>query len=240
MALNAVSSYAAVHNPVWMKQKCVQQGPRKKAEMSCTCRAVYPKVSEVGARLIEILHSRHQQGPIDMSEVCMCETIDALGLAGFDKSFHSIEAINQGQRAHLLDVSQRQDKGPRNIMCTMTSCALQLRLVLGSQSLSLHNMAWCCAVLCCAVLCCAVLCCAVNRSASITSWSACHLDGALYPVQAKLCNAKCRSSILQMRRWPGVCTTQPISCSKCYQGAKPKVNCACRSSMASCKILCKR
>ena len=144
-----------------MKQKCVQQGPRKKAEMSCTCRAVYPKVSQVGARLIEILHSRHQQGPIDMSEVCMCETIDALGLAGFDKSFHSIEAINQGQRAHLLDVSQRQDKGPTNIMCTMTSCALQLRLVLGSQSLSLHNIAWCCAVLCCAVLCCAVLCCAV-------------------------------------------------------------------------------
>lgn len=41
-----------------------------------------------------------------MSEVCMCETIDALGLAGFDKAFHSIEAISQGQRAHLLHVSQ--------------------------------------------------------------------------------------------------------------------------------------
>ena len=35
----------------------------------------------------------------------MCETIDALGLAGFDKAFHSIEAIGQGQRAHMLDVS---------------------------------------------------------------------------------------------------------------------------------------
>lgn len=35
----------------------------------------------------------------------MCETIDALGLAGFHKAFNSIEAINQNQRAHILDVS---------------------------------------------------------------------------------------------------------------------------------------
>ncbi|KAL3139484.1 hypothetical protein ABBQ38_003809 [Trebouxia sp. C0009 RCD-2024] len=67
-------------------------------------RAVYPKVSQVGARLVEILHGRLPHDPIDMSEVCMCETIDALGLAGFDKAFHSIEAIRQGQRAHMLDI----------------------------------------------------------------------------------------------------------------------------------------
>ena len=73
--------------------------------MPHTCRAVYPKVSQVGARLVEILHSTAQDEAVDMSEVCMCETIDALGLAGFDKAFHSIEAIRQGQRAHLLDVS---------------------------------------------------------------------------------------------------------------------------------------
>ena len=126
------------------------------AEKCCTCRAVYPKVSQVGAQLIKILHSRPQQEPVDMSEVCMCETIDALGLAGFDKAFHSIEAVGQGQRAHLLDVSQPQDKGPANIMCAMTSYPLWLR-----PCLALHIMAWCCAVLCCAVLCCAVLCCAV-------------------------------------------------------------------------------
>lgn len=64
----------------------------------------------VGARLVEILHSRPHQEPIDMSEVCMCETIDALGLAGFDKAFHSIEAISRGQRADLLHVSQSPDK----------------------------------------------------------------------------------------------------------------------------------
>lgn len=39
-----------------------------------------------------------------MSDVCMCETIDALGLAGFDKAFNSIEAISEGRRADLLHV----------------------------------------------------------------------------------------------------------------------------------------
>ena len=34
----------------------------------------------------------------------MCETIDALGLAGFNKDFNTIEAITQGQQADLLHV----------------------------------------------------------------------------------------------------------------------------------------
>lgn len=63
-------------------------------------------MSQVGARLVEILHSIPQHKPVDMSEACMCETIDALGLAGFDKAFHSIEAIRQDQRAEILDVSK--------------------------------------------------------------------------------------------------------------------------------------
>lgn len=82
---------AAVAN--WWLQNC------------CVCRAAYPKVSSIGDRLVEILHSRPEQKPVDMSEACMCETIDALGLAGFNKAFHSIEAINQDQRADILDVS---------------------------------------------------------------------------------------------------------------------------------------
>lgn len=61
---------------------------------------------------MEILHGRLPHDPIDMSEVCMCETIDALGLAGFDKAFHSIEAIRQGQRAHMLDVSKSIQSSP--------------------------------------------------------------------------------------------------------------------------------
>ena len=63
-------------------------------------------MSQVGARLVQLLHNRPQHEPIDMSEVCMCETIDALGLAGFDKAFHSIEAVSKGQRAEMLDVSE--------------------------------------------------------------------------------------------------------------------------------------
>ena len=67
-------------------------------------RAAYPKVAQVGAHLTKILQSRPQHEAIDMCNVCMCETIDALGLAGFNKAFNSIEAIAQGQQADLLHV----------------------------------------------------------------------------------------------------------------------------------------
>ena len=66
-------------------------------------------MARVGVRLTEILLSRPQQTAIDMSDVCMCETIDALGLAGFDKAFNSIEAISEGQRADLLHVRLLED-----------------------------------------------------------------------------------------------------------------------------------
>ena len=66
---------------------------------------MYPKVAQVGERLTDILHKRPQHEPVDVSDVCMCETIDALGVAGFDKAFGTIEAINHGQRADLLHVS---------------------------------------------------------------------------------------------------------------------------------------
>ena len=62
-------------------------------------------MSQVGARLTEILRKRPPHEPVDMSEACMCETIDALGLAGFDKAFKTIEAISQGVKAELLHVS---------------------------------------------------------------------------------------------------------------------------------------
>ena len=68
------------------------------------CRAMYPKIAQVGSRLTDILHNRQQHEALDMSDVCMCETIDALGLAGFDKAFDTIEAISSGQKADLLHV----------------------------------------------------------------------------------------------------------------------------------------
>lgn len=55
--------------------------------------------------MTQILQARPQHEAIDMSSVCMCETIDALGLTGFSKAFNSIEAINQGLQADILDVS---------------------------------------------------------------------------------------------------------------------------------------
>ena len=42
--------------------------------------------------------------PVDMSLACMCETIDALGLTGFDKPYHNIECFKEGQPAHMLNV----------------------------------------------------------------------------------------------------------------------------------------
>ena len=42
--------------------------------------------------------------PVDMSLACMCETIDALGLTGFDKPYHNIDCFKEGQPAHMLNV----------------------------------------------------------------------------------------------------------------------------------------
>ena len=69
-----------------------------------------------------------------MSEVCMCETIDALGLAGFDKAFHSIEAIGQGQRAHMLDVSKALTVKPQQLSSPPFFCQLTLVQAHGSHS----------------------------------------------------------------------------------------------------------
>ncbi len=52
-----------------------------------------------------------------MCNVCMCETIDALGLAGFDKEFNSIEAITQGQQADLLHVRLQMCVSHKRVLC---------------------------------------------------------------------------------------------------------------------------
>ena len=80
-------------------------------------RAAYPKVAQVGARLTEILQSRPQHEAIDMCNVCMCETIDALGLAGFNKAFNSIEAITLGKQADLLHVRLQVLACSLHVMC---------------------------------------------------------------------------------------------------------------------------
>ena len=56
---------------------------------------MYPKIAQVGLRLTGMLHSRSQDEDLNMRYVCMCKTIDALGLAGFGKAV---------QTPHIPDV----------------------------------------------------------------------------------------------------------------------------------------
>jgi len=65
---------------------------------------VYPKLAHVGGQLVDALRLLGDTEPVDMSLACMCETIDALGLTGFDKPYHNIECFKEGQPAHMLNV----------------------------------------------------------------------------------------------------------------------------------------
>ena len=40
-----------------------------------------------------------------MSLACMCETIDALGMTGFDKAYHNVQAFKDGKAPEMLTVS---------------------------------------------------------------------------------------------------------------------------------------
>jgi len=65
---------------------------------------VYPKLAHVGGQLVDALKLLGDKEPVDMSLACMCETIDALGLTGFDKPYHNIQCFKEGQPAHMLNV----------------------------------------------------------------------------------------------------------------------------------------
>ncbi|KAL0023129.1 hypothetical protein WJX77_004743 [Trebouxia sp. C0004] len=67
-------------------------------------RTVYPKLAHVGGQLVDALKLLGDKEPVDMSLACMCETIDALGLTGFDKPYHNIACFKKGQPAHMLNV----------------------------------------------------------------------------------------------------------------------------------------
>ena len=67
-------------------------------------RLVYPKLAGVGAQLVQALSTKGGDQAVDMSLACMCETIDALGLTGFNKVFHNVEAFKHGKPAEMLTV----------------------------------------------------------------------------------------------------------------------------------------
>ena len=69
------------------------------------CRVVYPKLAGVGTQLVEALSMKGAGQAVDMSQACMCETIDALGLTGFDTAFHNVKDFRNGKPAEMLTVS---------------------------------------------------------------------------------------------------------------------------------------
>lgn len=55
--------------------------------------------------------------PVDLAYALMCETMDVLGLTGFDKAFHNLENLANRQPAKVLDVSAKQSAA---LYCNMT------------------------------------------------------------------------------------------------------------------------
>lgn len=71
-----------------------------------TCRAAYPKVQAKAAELahtLSLLSKGNEE--VDMAYALMCETMDVLGLVGFDKAYHNLDNFGNRQPAKVLDVS---------------------------------------------------------------------------------------------------------------------------------------
>ena len=59
----------------------------------------------MGSQLVQALSSKGGEQAVDMSLACMCETIDALGMTGFNKAYHNVQAFKNGQAPEMLTVS---------------------------------------------------------------------------------------------------------------------------------------
>ena len=68
---------------------------------------VYPKLAAVGKQLVQALASKGGEEALDMSMACMCETIDAIGMTGFNKEFHNVQAFTSDQAPETLTVSMQ-------------------------------------------------------------------------------------------------------------------------------------
>lgn len=69
------------------------------------CRAAYHKVQSKGAELAQALSLLSKGGEVvDMAYALMCETMDVLGLVGFDKAYHNLDNLSNRQPAKVLDV----------------------------------------------------------------------------------------------------------------------------------------
>lgn len=70
------------------------------------CRTVYPQLAGVGRQLVQALSCKGEGQAVDMSLACMCETLDALGMTGFNKAFPNVQAFKAGQAPEMLTVSK--------------------------------------------------------------------------------------------------------------------------------------
>lgn len=69
------------------------------------CRAAYPKVQHKAAELTSALSKLSSGGEaVDMAYALMCESMDMLGLAGFQKEYHNVKHLSKGEPAEVLDV----------------------------------------------------------------------------------------------------------------------------------------
>lgn len=78
---------------------------RVRTTFCCKYRAVYPKVQAKAAELVRSLTvlSKGDEA-VDLAYALMCETMDVLGLAGFNKAYHNLENLSHGKPAKILDV----------------------------------------------------------------------------------------------------------------------------------------
>ena len=92
-------------------------------------RAVYPKLAGVGSQLVQALLCKGEDQAVDMSLACMCETIDALGLTGFNKVFHNVEAFKNGDPAEMLTVSTQPSSASNNVPVVLFGAAVLLTVL---------------------------------------------------------------------------------------------------------------
>ena len=84
----------------------------------------------VGTQLVQALASKGGKQALDMSMACMSETIDAIGMTGFNKAFHNVQAFKNDQAPETLTVS-RQLIVQCAAWCALLALQLKPQLLLG-------------------------------------------------------------------------------------------------------------
>ena len=59
------------------------------------------KVAELGNALATLSKAGE---PVDLAYALMCETMDVIGLAGFNKDYNNVNSFSKGRPAEVLDV----------------------------------------------------------------------------------------------------------------------------------------